>query len=58
MIPIHTTHFSMPQKNLLYTAINRAKRLLVIVETKKAVEISDTSKTAKIYSSLRQYLLL
>ncbi|MFB3818040.1 MAG: ATP-dependent RecD-like DNA helicase [Candidatus Methylomirabilales bacterium] len=40
ILPLHTTHYTMLQRNLLYTAITRAKRLLVVVGTKKAIAIA------------------
>jgi exodeoxyribonuclease V alpha subunit len=40
VIPIHTLHFSMLQCNLLYTAITRGKKLVVLVGTKKAVAMA------------------
>ena len=40
ILPMHTTHYPMLQRNLLYTAITRAKRLLVVVGTKKAIAIA------------------
>src|SRR3972149_3958884 len=40
ILPIHTTHYPMLQRNLLYTAITRARRLLVLAGTKKAVVIA------------------
>ncbi len=40
ILPMHTTHYPMLQRNLLYTAITRAKKLLVIVGTKKAIAIA------------------
>jgi len=40
VLPLHTTHYVMLQRNLLYTAITRAKRLLVVVGTKKALAIA------------------
>jgi exodeoxyribonuclease V alpha subunit len=40
ILPMHTTHYPMLQRNLLYTAISRAKRLLVLVGMKKAVAIA------------------
>ncbi|HEX7551148.1 MAG TPA: ATP-binding domain-containing protein, partial [Candidatus Methylomirabilis sp.] len=33
-------HYPMLQRNLLYTALTRAKRLLVVVGTKKALAIA------------------
>jgi len=40
ILPTHTTHYPMLQRNLLYTAITRAKKLLVVVGTKKAIAIA------------------
>lgn len=40
VIPMHTQHFVMLQRNLLYTAITRGKRLVVIVGSKRAVRIA------------------
>jgi exodeoxyribonuclease V alpha subunit len=37
VIPVHTQHFPMLQRNLLYTAMTRGKRLVVLVGSKKAV---------------------
>ncbi len=45
ILPVHTTHYPMLQRNLLYTAISRAKRLLVLVGTKKAVAIAVRNDT-------------
>jgi exodeoxyribonuclease V alpha subunit len=40
ILPLHTTHYPMLQRNLLYTAVTRAKRLLVVVGMKKALAIA------------------
>ncbi|MBI4572412.1 MAG: ATP-dependent RecD-like DNA helicase [candidate division NC10 bacterium] len=40
VFPLHTTHYPMLQRTLLYTAITRARRLLVVVGTKKAVALA------------------
>jgi exodeoxyribonuclease V alpha subunit len=40
ILPLHTTHYPMLQRNLLYTAITRARRLLVLAGTKKALAIA------------------
>jgi exodeoxyribonuclease V alpha subunit len=37
IIPLHTQHYVMLRKNLLYTAITRGKRLVVIVGSKRAL---------------------
>ncbi|MFW6049426.1 MAG: ATP-dependent DNA helicase, partial [Candidatus Bipolaricaulota bacterium] len=40
VIPLLTQHYMMLQRNLIYTALTRAKELAVIVGTKKAVGIA------------------
>jgi exodeoxyribonuclease V alpha subunit len=40
VIPILTQHYTMLQRNLLYTGITRGKRLVVLVGQKKAVAIA------------------
>jgi exodeoxyribonuclease V alpha subunit len=40
ILPVHTTHYPMLQRNLLYTAVSRAKRLLVLLGMKKALAIA------------------
>ncbi len=40
VIPLLTTHFVMLSKNLLYTAVTRGKRLVVLVADPRAVELA------------------
>ncbi len=40
IIPIHTTHFKLLHRNLLYTGITRGKRRVILVGTKKAIAIA------------------
>jgi len=40
ILVMHPTHYPMLQRNLLYTALTRAKRLLVVVGTQKALAIA------------------
>ncbi len=40
VMPVHTTHYIMLQRNLLYTGITRARELLVLVGTKKAIAMA------------------
>ena len=40
VIPVLTQHYLMLQRNLIYTAITRAKRLVVLVGTRRAIGIS------------------
>lgn len=40
VLPVITTHYVMLQRNLLYTALTRARRLCVLVGSKKAIAIA------------------
>ena len=52
VIPLHTQHFLMLQRNLLYTGITRGKKLVVLVGSRKALEMAvqrqDTGNTARL----------
>ncbi len=53
IVPVMTQHFVMLQKNLLYTAMTRAKKLLILIGTKKALQIcTSNSKLVQRYSNL------
>ena len=45
VMPILMTHYVMLQRNLVYTGITRAKRLLIIVGTKKALSLAVRNVT-------------
>ncbi len=57
VIPVHTQHFMMLQRNLLYTAVTRGKKLVIVVGSQKAlrmmVQRQDTSNRR---SALRRRL--
>ena len=40
IIPMHTQHFVLLQRSLLYTAVTRAKKFAVLVGTKKALGLA------------------
>jgi exodeoxyribonuclease V alpha subunit len=40
VLPVVTQHYMMLQRNLLYTAVTRAKKLVVLVGTRKAIAIA------------------
>ncbi|MDF7799211.1 ATP-dependent RecD-like DNA helicase [Pontiellaceae bacterium B1224] len=42
VIPMHTQHFVLLQRSLIYTAITRAKKLVIILGTKKALNLAIT----------------
>lgn len=57
VMPLLTQHYMMLQRNLLYTAITRAKELVVLVGSRKAVHIAvNNNKVAERYSGLLQRL--
>ncbi|HSX03638.1 MAG TPA: ATP-binding domain-containing protein, partial [Rhabdochlamydiaceae bacterium] len=47
IIPIHTSHYKLLYRNLLYTGITRGKRLVVLVGTKKALSIAVRNEDVK-----------
>ncbi|MCH8820364.1 MAG: AAA family ATPase, partial [Acidobacteria bacterium] len=57
IVPILMQHYLLLQRNLIYTAITRARKLVVMVGTKKALSIGvKNDKTRKRYTSLRRRL--
>jgi exodeoxyribonuclease V alpha subunit len=40
IIPVHTQHFVMLQRSLLYTAVTRGKRLVILVGSRKALKLA------------------
>ena len=57
IIPLLTQHYILLQRNLIYTAVTRAKFLVVIVGSRKALAIGVTNnKTQQRYSGLRYRL--
>ena len=53
VLPIVTSHYLMLQRNLLYTAITRAKKLCVLVGSQKAIWIAvNNNKVAQRYTAL------
>jgi exodeoxyribonuclease V alpha subunit len=48
VIPVVTQHYMMLKRNLLYTAMTRGKRLVVLVGTKKAVGIAVRTDDTKL----------
>ena len=57
VIPLHTQHYMMLQRNLLYTAVTRGRKLVVLVGTKKALSMAvRRADTRKRYTALRRRL--
>lgn len=42
LIPMHTQHYVLLQRSLIYTAITRARKLVIILGTKKALNLAVT----------------
>ena len=53
VMPVMTQHYMMLQRNLLYTAVTRARQLVVLVGTRKAVAIAvKNEQVARRWSAL------
>lgn len=48
IIPIHTQHYMMLKRNLLYTAITRGKKMVILVGTRKAVSMAVANNSLRI----------
>lgn len=58
IIPVHTTHFKLLYRNLLYTGVTRGKKLVILVGTKKAISIAiRNDEVKKRYTGLKQALI-
>lgn len=57
IIPIHTTHFKLLHRNLLYTGVTRGKKMVILVGTKKAVAIAvQTEEIDKRHTGLKNQI--
>ncbi|MBW2602254.1 MAG: ATP-dependent RecD-like DNA helicase [Deltaproteobacteria bacterium] len=57
VIPIVTQHYILLQRNLIYTAVTRGRKLVVLVGTKKALAIAvKNDKTQKRFTYLKNRL--
>jgi exodeoxyribonuclease V alpha subunit len=55
VIPIHTSHFKLLHRNLLYTAVTRGKKQVYLVGTPKAVAIAiHNAEVQKRYTGLQK----
>ncbi|MGB7339077.1 MAG: ATP-dependent RecD-like DNA helicase [Phototrophicaceae bacterium] len=53
VMPIMTQHYMMLQRNLIYTAITRAKQMAVLVGTRQAIKMAvDNNKVSERFSGL------
>jgi len=57
VIPVLAQHYPMLQRNLLYTGVNRGKRLVVLVGQKKAIAIAVRNASGRRrWSKLTEWL--
>ena len=57
VMPLLTQHYLLLQRNLLYTALTRGKKLVVIIGTKKAIGIAIRNNNQQLrYTRLRERL--
>ena len=58
VLPLFTQHYLMLQRNLLYTGITRAKQLVVLVGTRRALAMAvKNNKPSERYSGLKERLV-
>lgn len=58
VMPVHTTHFKMLHRNLLYTGVTRGKKLVVLVGSKKALYIAvKNDDVKKRFTGLQQAII-
>lgn len=58
LMPVHTTHFKLLHRNLLYTGVTRGKKLVILVGTKKALMLAIKNDEVKQrYTGLKQAIL-
>jgi exodeoxyribonuclease V alpha subunit len=57
IVPILTSHYMLLQRNLLYTAITRAKELVVLIGSKKAIGMAVSKNNVENrFTNLKQLL--
>jgi len=57
ILPLHTCHYLMLQRNLLYTGVTRGRRLVILVASKKALGIAVTNdRTQRRFTGLARRL--
>jgi exodeoxyribonuclease V alpha subunit len=57
VMPLLTQHYMLLQRNLIYTAVTRGRRLVVLIGTRKAMAIGiNNNKTQKRFTRLKHRL--
>ena len=55
VMPVHTTHFKLLHRNLLYTGVTRGKRLVILVGSKRAIGIAvNNDEVKRRYTGLKE----
>ncbi len=58
VMPMHTSHFKLLYRNLLYTAVTRGKKLVVLIGTKQALAIAVKNQDVlKRHTGLKKQLI-
>lgn len=58
VMPVHSAHFKMLQRNLLYTGVTRGKKLVVLVGTTKAISMGvSNDDVVKRHTGLKKRLV-
>jgi exodeoxyribonuclease V alpha subunit len=60
IIPLHTQHYVLLQRSLIYTAITRAKKMVIVLGTKKALSLAvsraeSRERTTTLTERLQEY---
>jgi len=56
ILPVVPQHYMLLQRNLIYTGITRAKKLVIMIGTKKALAIAIRNKPQRRYTLLSERL--
>lgn len=57
VLPVHTSHYMMLYRNLIYTGITRGKKLVILVGSKKALHMAvSNAKAIQRYTGLEEAL--
>ncbi|MEQ9672397.1 MAG: ATP-binding domain-containing protein [Coleofasciculus sp. G2-EDA-02] len=58
ILPLYTQHYLMLSRNLLYTGLTRAKKLAILIGSKKAIAIAlNQTNQQQRYTRLQQRLI-
>ena len=59
IMPVTSVVGQLSYRNLLYTAVTRARRLMILIGTRQSIErMVDNNSKAKRYSALKDFIML